>query len=159
MNHCYLCEQPVDRLPPDGKQHFHEECKRKMRDKLIADRIVICTRTKSGRNMPMCVHSWQPTLSPMYQMCQQCGMTVAVQTDATTPEKAENPCLALYGMGVEGQTCKGCVHLRYRPQRNPAQRFWKCDLRRLTEGRGSDHKVNWQSCARYAQRTEEYHGG
>ena len=86
------------------------------------------------------------------------GIPVVEPTPQVT-ERAENPCLALYGSGTPGQACRGCVHLRYRPRRNPAQRFWKCDLRRLTDGRGTDHKVSWPSCARYEARTEEYHGG
>ena len=68
-----------------------------------------------------------------------------------------NPCLAVYGTGVEGQPCKGCVHLRYHPDYRA--RHWKCDMRRLTHGKATDHKVNWQSCGKYERRTEPYHGG
>ena len=68
-----------------------------------------------------------------------------------------NPCLSLYGTGQEGQTCKGCVHLRYSSYgRN---RYWKCDLRTLTHGSATDHRVGWPACGRYEKRTEEYHGG
>lgn len=69
-----------------------------------------------------------------------------------------NPCLSLYGVGPDGVTCKGCVHLRYRPLRS-GKRYWKCDLRKLTESASSDHRVSWQACGRYEKRTEEYHGG
>ena len=80
-------------------------------------------------------------------------------TPPEQPKKADNQCIALYGKGPEGQTCKGCVHLRYPIQRNPKARFWKCDLRRLTHGRATDHKVSYPACGRYEPRTEEYHGG
>ncbi len=68
-----------------------------------------------------------------------------------------NPCIALYGPGADNQTCKGCVHLRYQSSAN--KRYWKCDLRKLTHGHATDHKVRWQACGRYERRTEEYHGG
>lgn len=77
-----------------------------------------------------------------------------------SPQKTENPCIALYGhAAIATQTCKGCIHLRYRPVRNPKARHWKCDLRTLTNGQGSDHNVTWPACARYVARTEAYHGG
>src|SRR6266702_4143563 len=70
-----------------------------------------------------------------------------------------NPCIAVYGNGPEGQTCKGCVHLRYPIQRNPKAKFWKCDKRKLTHGPKTDHRVNWPACAKYEKREGEYHGG
>ena len=73
--------------------------------------------------------------------------------------KSTNPCVDLYGPGPEAQACKGCVHLRYAIERNPNARHWKCDLRKLTHGPATDHKVNWPSCSKYERRTEEYHGG
>lgn len=75
------------------------------------------------------------------------------------PERPVNPCLALYGPGPDGQTCKGCVHLRYPVERNPQARHWKCDLRKLSHSTATDHKVSWPACGRYEARTEEYHGG
>lgn len=78
---------------------------------------------------------------------------------ARTITPTVNPCLALYGAGPENQPCVDCVHLRYRPQRNPKARYWKCDLRKLTDGPASDHRVNWPSCGRYEARTEPYSGG
>jgi len=80
-----------------------------------------------------------------------------------TPVEIEsvNPCVRLYGAGLVDTTCKDCVHLRYRvgPDVNPNARHWKCDLRKVTNGPATDHKVRWPSCARYEKRTEEYHGG
>ncbi len=75
-------------------------------------------------------------------------------------QKDANPCVALYGpCAIEGQTCKGCIHLRYPIMPNPKARFWKCALRKLTHGRATDHKVGYPACAKYEERTEEYHGG
>ena len=76
-----------------------------------------------------------------------------------SPDRTINPCLALYGVGPENALCGSCTHCRYRPQRNPTVRYWKCDLRTLTNGRATDHKVRWQACGRYEQRAGEYHGG
>lgn len=73
------------------------------------------------------------------------------------PDKNANPCIAAYGAGLDGQKCEGCVHLRYNP-RYPTK-FWKCDLRRLTHGKGSDHKGSWPACGRYQKREGEYNGG
>jgi hypothetical protein len=78
-----------------------------------------------------------------------------------TPERetpSANPCIAVYGPGPDGQSCKGCIHLRYPILRSGAK-YWKCDLRRVTHGRASDHRVSWPACGRYEARTEEYHGG
>jgi hypothetical protein len=69
-----------------------------------------------------------------------------------------NPCIALYGYGPEGAICRDCTHCRYR-QDNPKAKHWKCDLRKLTHGAATDHRVGWPACGRYEKRTEEYHGG
>jgi hypothetical protein len=76
--------------------------------------------------------------------------TVVVKPD-------ENPCIALNGTGPDGAICRTCVHCRYPKMRRT--RYWKCDLRTLTHGRGTDHKVGWPACGRYEERTEAYHGG
>lgn len=73
------------------------------------------------------------------------------------PDKNTNPCLALHGPGPDGQKCRGCVHLRF-PQHHSA-RHWKCDLRKLTHGPATDHKVTWPACGRYQKREGEYNGG
>ncbi len=68
-----------------------------------------------------------------------------------------NPCISLYGTGPEKQTCKGCIHLRYPLQYSA--KHWKCDLRKLSHGTATDHRVGWPACARYEKRTEAYNGG
>jgi len=83
------------------------------------------------------------------------------RTEPALPEKTKpvNPCIALYGAGPDGQTCKGCTHLRYPLMRNPKAHHWKCDLRKLSHGAATDHRVTWQACTKYEKRTEPYHGG
>jgi len=83
----------------------------------------------------------------------------ALVPDVPSAHQHVNPCIALYGLGPDGQTCKGCLHLRYHIQSNHKARFWKCDCRTLTHGRKTDHRVNWPACEKYEKREEEYHGG
>lgn len=85
----------------------------------------------------------------------RCGGIVIHPDPQSTPI---NPCLALYGNGPDGAICRYCVHCRYRAQSNRV-RYWKCDLRKLTHGAATDHRVGWPACGRYEKRTEEYHGG
>jgi hypothetical protein len=74
-------------------------------------------------------------------------MQTWMEGQATAPE-AINPCVRVFGRGAEGVTCKTCVHLFYHTY---SRRFWKCDLRVLTHGRGSDHRVRWPACGRYEE--------
>lgn len=64
-----------------------------------------------------------------------------------TGVKKSNPLVPLYGPGPEGATCGGCAHLYIKP--GTSKRYYKCDLRRLTESESSDHRVRWQACGRY----------
>lgn len=79
-----------------------------------------------------------------------------IEVPKAAPAPNVNPCIALYGPGP-GNSCRGCIHLRYLPYHD--KKYWKCDLRKLTHGSGSDHKVGWPACGRYEQRKGEYHGG
>ena len=78
----------------------------------------------------------------------------------TVPKKQQqdpNPCVNLYGEGEPGITCRHCVHLRYHVKY--VTKYWKCDLRSMTHGAASDHRIGWQSCSKYEKRTEPYYGG
>jgi len=59
----------------------------------------------------------------------------------------ENPCIAAYGRDPMGRTCKFCAHLYYKSYY--PKRFYKCELRKDTNGRGTDHRVKWPACGRY----------
>jgi ribosomal protein L37AE/L43A len=59
-----------------------------------------------------------------------------------------NPMVALHGH-YPGHECKECSHLR--PVRM-ARTYWKCDLRPLTHGPATDHRVHWPACAKFEER-------
>lgn len=60
-----------------------------------------------------------------------------------------NPCLAMYGKGPDDKRCKTCVHL---VSFACAKKYYKCDLRKITHGRATDHLVNWPACSQYQPR-------
>jgi len=57
-----------------------------------------------------------------------------------------NPCVKLYGLGPDGARCKTCTLLFRRGQ------YFKCRLRNLTSGPGSDHRANWPACGKYVKK-------
>ena len=57
-----------------------------------------------------------------------------------------NPCVNVYGRGPEGCICKNCSHLYVKQY---SGKYFKCDLRKNTNGPGSDHRVRWPACAKY----------
>lgn len=59
-----------------------------------------------------------------------------------------NPLIPAYGPGPEGKICKNCTHF-FRKQLSRVYR--KCDLRKHTNGPGSDHKANWPACGKYEE--------
>jgi hypothetical protein len=63
-----------------------------------------------------------------------------------------NPCIALYGANLQGRQCRGCVHLRYQSVRSGAK-HWKCDLRKVTNGSATDHRVHWDACCALTQKS------
>ncbi len=62
------------------------------------------------------------------------------------PLKA-NPMLVAYGPGPEGARCGTCV--QFDVQGGVAGRYFKCRLRGITSGPGTDHRVRWPACGRY----------
>lgn len=51
------------------------------------------------------------------------------------------------GLDSSGKRCKGCRFVGFhRPSR---KRYWKCGLRTITWGPGTDHRVNWNACAKF----------
>ena len=59
-----------------------------------------------------------------------------------------NPCVKTFGMGPEGKKCKTCAKLY---ARKFSKTYYKCALRRETCGPGSDHRLGWNSCAKYEE--------
>lgn len=74
---------------------------------------------------------------------------VAVERSKSGTAKS-NPCVVAFGPGPEGRTCGECSHLFARG--DTAGRYYKCDLRVITGGPGSDHRVRWPACARFEER-------
>lgn len=60
-----------------------------------------------------------------------------------------NPMLAVAGPGPEGRRCGDCVHLRM--QGGVAGRYYKCELRGITGGPLTDHRVRWPACGRFEE--------
>jgi hypothetical protein len=69
------------------------------------------------------------------------------RTKSGTPKT--NPMLAFAGAGPEGKTCASCLHL-FRVG-GVAGRYYKCELRRVTGGPATDHRVRWPACSRYEE--------
>lgn len=61
-----------------------------------------------------------------------------------------NPLLAVYGPGPDGAQCGTCSH--FFQLGGVAGTYYKCDLRKVTSGPSSDHRVRWDACAKYEQR-------
>lgn len=74
---------------------------------------------------------------------------IAVERSKTGATRT-NPCIPAFGPGPEGATCGECSHLFRRA--DTAGRYYKCDLRAVTGGPGSDHRVRWPACARFEAR-------
>jgi hypothetical protein len=66
---------------------------------------------------------------------------------------SDNPCVRLYGIDPQGRKCKDCKNLtKYYYH---GYTYIKCDLRKLTHGKGSDHRVKWDACKRFEQEEDE----
>lgn len=63
-----------------------------------------------------------------------------------------NPCIAVYGKGPEGTKCKTCDMLVYIQL---SKRYYKCEMRNITNGPASDHRVNFPSCGKYGKYKKE----
>lgn len=59
-----------------------------------------------------------------------------------------NPMVRVYGFGPENKRCKHCSHLF---KKQYAGTYYKCDLRLSTNGPSTDHRVNWNSCSKFAE--------
>lgn len=64
-------------------------------------------------------------------------------------KRQPNPCIAIYGHGPDGATCKSCRHVWAKTYAGTT--YHKCDLRQNTNGAGSDHRLKWDACGRYKE--------
>ena len=61
----------------------------------------------------------------------------------------KNPMVRIFGIDEQGRRCKACKRLfRFTPGANS---YFKCELRPLTRGPASDHRANWQACAKFEE--------
>jgi len=60
------------------------------------------------------------------------------QAKIQKPEWA-NPMVQKFGVDLEGRKCKGCDHLI---ANHCSKKYYKCRLRGITSGPGTDHRVN-----------------
>lgn len=74
-----------------------------------------------------------------------------VDIGATSKNKI-NPCIAVYGKGPDGTRCKTCIHIYAKRYANT---YYKCELRKNTNGPGTDHKVNFPTCGKYQERKDK----
>ena len=61
-------------------------------------------------------------------------------------KKPVNPLLKIFGAGPEGERCKNCKHIF---DRSFSKKYYKCNLRINTNSAKTDHRVNWQACAKF----------
>ncbi len=66
--------------------------------------------------------------------------------------KHANPCVTLYGPGPADTQCKACSHMY---QKHYDKVYWKCDMRKDTNGPGTDHRRKWPACALFEPIQEE----
>jgi hypothetical protein len=67
------------------------------------------------------------------------------------PKASTNPCVNLYGPGPTDKKCKDCRLLTYR---QCGKRYYKCHLRNITSGPGTDHRMRWPACGRFIQKVD-----
>lgn len=72
--------------------------------------------------------------------------------DQMDPEKAPatkvNPMCYAFGE-LPGFKCKDCTHLFFKQF---ARRYYKCELRKNTDGAATDHQVNWPACKKFMRK-------
>jgi hypothetical protein len=60
-----------------------------------------------------------------------------------------NPCVRLHGLDPQARKCKDCALLLCNRM---SKNYYKCELRGVTHGAATDHKVNWPACAKFEER-------
>lgn len=58
-----------------------------------------------------------------------------------------NPMVRTFGLYPKRNVCKECRHfIRFQPGKNI---YFKCELRGVTHGPGTDHRAKWDACAKF----------
>lgn len=76
------------------------------------------------------------------------GNEIPLSTKLKSGTYRFNPLIAVYGK-TEGKKCKDCSHLY---SKEFANKYYKCDLRKDTNGPGTDHRINWNACGKYEKK-------
>ncbi len=63
-----------------------------------------------------------------------------------------NPMIQRYGKGPADKKCRECEHLICFCYPS-GRRFYKCSLRSLSHSSSSDHRLKWNACAMFKERT------
>jgi len=63
---------------------------------------------------------------------------------------SDNPMVRTFGADPQGRKCKDCTHLLR--NRYHGTTYIKCELRGITRGAGTDHRVKWDACKKYEER-------
>lgn len=62
-----------------------------------------------------------------------------------------NPMVKKHGRTI-GEKCKTCDYLCWHQR---SKRWYKCELRGITSGAGTDHRVSWDACGLYEREESE----
>lgn len=65
----------------------------------------------------------------------------------TQPPPQENPMVNKFGKGPDGVVCKDCACFVRRG--GYSKTYFKCRLRGITSGPGTDHRAGWQACGQF----------
>jgi hypothetical protein len=64
--------------------------------------------------------------------------------------KSSNPMVRGYGNGPAGKCCRTCRSLY---AKSFAKTYYKCLLRRDSGGAKTDHRVTWDACGKYEEKS------
>ena len=108
-----------------------------------------CLNQPARRRKCRSVH-WTKAVEIFMKSPSAMGMTPeqAEWFDATQIQKPEwvNPMVRKFGVDPERRTCKGCDWLLVN---ECSKRYYKCRLRGVTSGPGTDHRVSWPACSKF----------
>lgn len=75
------------------------------------------------------------------------GFLTAAEIRRKTRRPSVNPMIVVHGPDPQDRQCQYCEHLKclHYNRRN----YYKCDLRVITGGAATDHRLKWPACARF----------
>jgi hypothetical protein len=79
-------------------------------------------------------------------------VTARIEEQERLKRTEPNPMIRAWGYGPEGKQCKNCKNLVIHGDH--ARNYWKCLLRRITNGPATDHRVKWTACGKYEDERE-----